>query len=144
LRKTILSILALTVLSASVMAAASGTDFRFVQNGQKHVKTKGFSFGTATELTCSNAATASITVVQTYHTIDTFNDLATSNLQTISGGVVGQELILQSVNATHDVTLKDGTDNLQLGGDITLGDTTDLIKLFYDGTNWLRQFNADN
>ena len=68
--------------------------------------------------------------------VDTEAAAATDDLDTISGGVLGQEITLYSVTATRDTTLKDGTGNLRLNGDCVLGTVNDTITLLSDGTIW--------
>jgi hypothetical protein len=69
-------------------------------------------------------------------TVDTQSAAATDDLDTISGGYIGQVITLRSVDAARDVVLKNGTGNLAIKGDITLHNTTDVVALQYDGTNW--------
>ena len=59
----------------------------------------------------------------------------TDDLDTINGGAVGDILFLSPANASA-VTLKDGTGNLLLTGDLLLNHVSDLACLFYRGTNW--------
>jgi hypothetical protein len=68
--------------------------------------------------------------------VDTEASAATDDLDTISGGVLGQQLIFYSVSATRDTTLKDGTGNLRLNGDCVLGTVNDTITLLSDGSVW--------
>lgn len=91
-------------------------------------------FDAAAELTI---ATGSIAATQTYHTVDTEADAATDDLDTITGGVEGDELILRAENTARTVVVKNGTGNILLpNGDYTIDDAEKMITLLYDGTNW--------
>lgn len=57
------------------------------------------------------------------------------DLDTINGGVAGDILFL-SPAASSAVTLKDGTGNLLLTGDLLINNVADLVTLFYRGSNW--------
>ena len=95
------------------------------------------ALGPVSELTI---AAGVITVTGSYHTVDTQDNDAADDLDTINGGIDGQILVLRTENNAHDVTVKDGADNIQLlGGDFVMGSTTRKLYLFYDAneTNWL-------
>lgn len=102
-----------------------------------------FALGSPTELTISGGI---ITVTQSNHTVDTENDDADDDLDTINGGIDGMLLILRSVDSARDVTLKDGADNLILAGDFTLSHQYDRIELIYDATQsaWTERSRSDN
>lgn len=69
--------------------------------------------------------------------VDTEGAAATDDLNTISGGYIGQYLTLNQTANSRDVTVKTGTGNISLtGGDFTIGTTTRTITLFYDGSTW--------
>jgi len=71
--------------------------------------------------------------------LDTEGSAATDDLDTISGGTVGDRLVLRISSSTRNVVIKDGTGNIQLydNKDILLDFTIDSIELIYDGANWL-------
>ena len=98
-------------------------------------------------INCAEPATAltvttlTITVTQTYHTVDT--SVAAQNIETINGGTAGDFLVLQT-NNINDLDVDEGG-NIQLGsGTRVLSDPDDLILLFYDGNNWLELSYANN
>jgi hypothetical protein len=93
------------------------------------------SVGTDTALTIASGA---VTVTRTRHLVDTEASAATDDLDTISGGVEGDLLILQSVNAGRVVTVKHNTGNLYLfgGQDIALSNPQQALALMWDGTRW--------
>jgi len=93
--------------------------------------------GSPTELTI---ATGAITATQTYHTVDTESDAATDDLDTISGGTTGDVIFIQANHTDRTVVVKHGTGNIQTSNssDISLDDTTKLVHLLYDGSNWVR------
>lgn len=76
-------------------------------------------------------ASGVVTVTGTTHRVDTEAAAATDDLDTINGGIDGQLLIIKSVASARDVTLKDGTGNLQLAGDFVLDTSSDTIMLVY-------------
>jgi len=69
----------------------------------------------------------------TWHVVDGQTGLS-DDLDTISGGAAGDILFLTMGNMP--IVLKDGTGNLLLTGDLTLGNVADLAVLFYRGSNW--------
>lgn len=65
-----------------------------------------------------------------------------TNLQTISGGAKGQELILDVQGA---LTIEDGTGNLKLNGDTNItADADDTVSFVYDGSDWLELAASTN
>jgi hypothetical protein len=97
--------------------------------------------GPGTTLTISAGA---ITATGSFHFVDTQGGAAADDLDTINGGVTGQILLLRSVSGARDVTLKNGTGNLQLGADVTLGTAADMVFLMWVGAYWARVAFADN
>lgn len=85
-----------------------------------------------------------VTATNTYHLIETESAAATDDLDTINGGSDGAFLVLRSVAAGRDPTLKDGTGNLVLAGDFTLGDPSDRIMLLHEGGNWVELSRSTN
>ncbi len=70
--------------------------------------------------------------------LDTEGAAATDDLDTISGGVDGQILVLQDANSSHDVTVKNGTGNIKCGSDKALTASEDMITLIdAGGSSWL-------
>jgi len=100
--------------------------------------------GAPTELTLD--AAGAIAVTQSNHIIDTFEDAGADDLVTISGGSVGQRLVLRTANAGRDVTVKDASDNIYTAGDCVLGAPQDKIELIKEtATYWVelnRSINA--
>ena len=91
--------------------------------------------------TVSNLVVSSgaITVNRGYHRVDTEGAAATDDLDTIDGGILGMKLVLTSVSAGRDTTLKATGGNLRLTGavDFTLANTASNIHLFFTGSLWL-------
>jgi|GEM_PF-2688631 len=84
-------------------------------------------FHSPTELTvASGAVTVTGTQKFRFHSIDTEGDAATDDLNTISGGNVGELFLIQAENAARLTTLKDGT-SLKMEGDFTLENMEDKI-----------------
>lgn len=97
--------------------------------------------GAATELTI---ATGAVTATKTVHTVDTEGDAASDDLDTINGGRAGQLLILRAADSARTVVAKDGTGNLNLGGDFSLDNVEDTLTLVSDGTDWYEIARSDN
>jgi hypothetical protein len=97
------------------------------------------SFVNATELTIASGA---ITVTQNYHSVDTQSDASTDDLDTITAGTnvaAGHVLHLRVADGARTVVLKHGTggsDNINIGADVTLDETYKTYSLVYDGTHW--------
>lgn len=99
-------------------------------------RAKGLQLNDATTLTL---ATDAVTVVQSYHAIDTEAAAATDNCATLTAGTgvaAGFMVHVRAANVAHVVTMKDGTGNLLLNGDYAMSTTEATISLIYDGTNW--------
>lgn len=99
----------------------------------------------ATELTIDT--NGDITATQSYHTVDTFEDGATDDLQTINGGTEGDVLIIRPVNSARTVVAKDyvgDNDNLLLAGDCSMDDDSDTLTLLYTGTYWMEISRSNN
>jgi hypothetical protein len=99
------------------------------------------SLTTEAELTISGGV---ITATQSNHDVDTQNDDAADDLDTINGGTAGMILVLTAENNGRTVTVKDGTGNIQCGGDRALDNTEDTMTLIYDGSEWLELAFANN
>lgn len=56
------------------------------------------------------------------------------NLDTITGGTLGDILVIHRGNA--NITLKNLTDNIALGGDRVLDDARELVVLTFNGSHW--------
>lgn len=95
----------------------------------------------STELTI---ASGEISVVQTYHTVDTEADAASDDLDTINGGVEGQFLVIRAANSARTVVAKDGTGNLSLAGDFSLTNGEDTLTLLCRGADWVEISRSDN
>lgn len=84
------------------------------------------------ELTISGG---SITATQLMHTVDTEEDAATDNLDTITAGSSGQWLYLRAEHTARTVVLRHNQGNIYTGGqNVSLTDTTRFVILFYDNT----------
>ena len=101
---------------------------------------KFLSFAGST-LTISGGA---ITVSRTFHTVDTEGGAPADDLDTISGGDVGDILILSTESSARDVTVKDGS-TLRLAGDCVLGSSYDKITLMkVTSTTWVELARSIN
>ena len=91
-------------------------------------------------LTEVTIATGVVEVTQPIHRVDTQDNDATDDLDTINGGFLGRTLVLLPANDARTVVVKDAADNIIIaGGDFTLDNTNDSITLVHDGTNWHAQ-----
>lgn len=96
-------------------------------------------FGAGSEVTISSGA---VTRTGTLHSVDTEGDAASDDLDTISGGTVGDLILFYPANGARTVVVKHGTGNILVSGDgddLTLDDASDLVMGIYDGSNWLVQ-----
>jgi hypothetical protein len=88
-----------------------------------------------------------VSVSHTYHTIDTYYDDISDDLDTINGGVDGQTLIIRAAHNDRTVVVKDDSDNIQLNnGDFHMNYTQDTLVLIYDAdlSAWLELSRSDN
>lgn len=87
-----------------------------------------------------------VTTAISYAVVDTEAAAGSDDLDTINGGVDGARLVIRAANDARTVVVKDGTGNIQCGGDRSLDNTQDTIELIYDGTltAWLEIAFANN
>jgi hypothetical protein len=106
------------------------------------VRFNWLSLGAPTTLTI---ATGAVTATRSYHTLDTEAAAATDDLDTINGGEPGDLLLLRTLTSGRDVVVKDGTGNMFINGDFTLGDTRDVIVLIKrTSSEWAEVCRSDN
>lgn len=96
------------------------------------------SYSDATELTIASGA---ITVLQSYHKVDTESNAASDDLDTISGGRAGMSLFLRAEDGARTVVIRHnggGTGNIRTSNasSISLDESYKVVELLYDGTNW--------
>ena len=85
----------------------------------------------STELTLASGA---VTVTQTFHRIDTEADAASDDLDTISGGVDGQFLVLRAENTAREVVVTNsGNITTSDGNNVALDEVYKFLLLIYDG-----------
>jgi hypothetical protein len=92
-------------------------------------------------------ASGVISQTQSFHTVDTEADAASDDLDTITPSLgVCELLILRAANSARTVTLKDGTGNLKLAGDMVLDNEEDTITLVYSValSAWLEIARSNN
>ena len=88
-------------------------------------------------------ASGVITVIAPLHEIIGQGGVA-DDVDTINGGVEGDEITLRADDSSVTITFKDGTGNLALAGDFAADHKNDLITLVFDGTNWLEKCRSNN
>lgn len=114
--------------SAAVLTYAEMNTY--VRDNTDYLKTH-IALEAASELTIASGV---VTVSQAYHLISGESG-ADDELDTISGGSDGMVIILRPGDET--ITLKDGTGNLDLDGDIILYDeNTQVMLICDDAGNW--------
>lgn len=69
---------------------------------------------------------------------------ATDDLDTVSGGIDNQLLLLRAFSSARTVVAKDGTGNLLLAGDCTLDNAADVLLLYYYNGFWREISRSDN
>lgn len=85
-----------------------------------------------------------ITVTQSYHLIDTEAAAAADDLDTISGGAIGDILVLGTASSTRDVTVKNSA-SIICGADRVLSTVSKRIVLMKTAsTVWTMLSFADN
>ena len=91
-------------------------------------------------------ATGAITapVGHQFLTVDTEASGATDDLDTISGGDIGDIVTFAAVNDARTVVFKDGTGNLDLNGDFSADNGNDTITLLRNGTGWQEVCRSNN
>jgi hypothetical protein len=108
--------------TAAVLTSADMNTY--VRNEFDYLKTNT-AYGAAAALTVSGGI---ITKTQAYHKVEG-ESAAADDIDTISGGAEGEVLIIRPNGQA--ITLKDGTGNLDLNGDIILSSDDDHIALIY-------------
>lgn len=95
------------------------------------------------ELTIASGA---ITVTSGWHLVDTQGDASTDDLDTINGGVFGQNLRISPASGSRDVVVKHNTGNIKCPGgtDITLAHDTDMVELIKYGDSWVVTLKRTN
>ena len=87
-----------------------------------------------------------ITPTASYILLETEGGAATDDLDTIDvTGTAGTIIVLRTNSSLHDVTVKDGTGNLTLAGDMALSNRLDAIVLMeYGAGGWMELARSDN
>lgn len=98
---------------------------------------QNMAFGASSELTIAAGVVAA---TRSLHTVDTEADAASDDLDSITGGTVGEILFVRLENAARNVVLKHAiaADKIACPGglDITLDVATDWALLIHNGTQW--------
>jgi len=118
-------------------ARYDGTVFRLSNLSDVGNLTVNGKFNTTpTTATISNG---SISYTSGYIRLDTEGGASIDELDTITGGVVGDRVVLSLTDINRDILIKDGTGNIQLfdNRDVLLDWLVDSIELIYDGTSWI-------
>jgi len=89
----------------------------------------------AVELTISGGA---VTKTCAHHKIDTEEDDASDDLDTISGGIEGEALFIRPANGSRTVVVKHNVGNIwnPAGSDIEMDEADDYCLLIYSGSKW--------
>ncbi|TWA16016.1 hypothetical protein FB004_11997 [Sinorhizobium medicae] len=80
------------------------------------------------------------------YVIDTEGAAATDDLDTITDADAfdGDTIVLKTSSSSRDVTIKNGTGNINAGADRVLNSGSDQIMLMYFGGTWYAFPYADN
>lgn len=125
--------------TTNVLSVANSTGYNIRETGQLLITNM------RQQVTIAGDAVAIVAPMIQALRLDTEAAAASDNLQTISGGYVGQELRLCTTASGRVVVCKDSIGNLRLaGGDVTLNSNEDMLTLRYDGTSWYQTAFADN
>lgn len=86
-------------------------------------------------------ASGVITASSSYHIVQSEGAAAADDLDTISGGITGDLLILRQVNASQIITIKNGTGNIYTpnGSDVKMGTSANAsaVMLFKTSAGWI-------
>jgi hypothetical protein len=74
------------------------------------------------------------TATGSYHLVDTYDDAATDDLDTLNGYALGRIVILQGVTAARVVTVKDDTGNIKLDANADFAFASIYSRLVLQGT----------
>lgn len=122
---------------ATAVSAAANMN-KYVRNNLLFLK-QNILLEAPVELTIAGGT---ITITQTFHTIDTQDNALTDNLDSIGGGAEGRIVILRAEDTDHTVILKNGAP-LVLGSDIYLDDINKYVALICDAAlNWHLLYSA--
>ena len=119
-----------------------GNNIIYYGGGSSSSGCESGTWGIATAVTIS---TGIIAVTGPGMYVVTSEGAAADDLITITGGSEGDEIILYSVDSANTITVKHGTDNIQIGFDYNLNNLWDQIRLTKrsDG-NWVGGGINDN
>ena len=108
------------------------------------VSVSGFlNLATGGDLTLD--ASGAIAVTASRHRVDTYSAAASDDLESITGGSVGDLLLLTSVDNGRDVTVKDNGTGFYLAGDFVMSTNVDYILLIKaSATVWVEISRSDN
>lgn len=116
---------------SSVLGVATANDWTAAQKFQL------LEYGASSTLTI-NAGTA--VASRSYHKLETEGAAASDDLDSLTGGIEGQQMLLKLADASHNVVIKHGIGaNLFAcpgAADITLDVLTDWVLVEHNGTQW--------
>ncbi len=125
---------ALTVATGGLTVTAGGVG---ITSGDLTLTAGKLGLRASQEITLLTGGTVAISGGNHFR-VDTFSDAGTDDLDSITGSVETDLIVLRAENVARVVTVKDGTGNIQLNdGDYALDDANSVLVLFYNGTNWI-------
>jgi hypothetical protein len=86
-------------------------------------------------------SSGAITYTGAYMVVDTEGGASSDTLDTISGGIIGDRLLLRGAAPGRNIIISDNTGNIQTNNNtnFTLEPThIDSAEFFYDGSNWIQ------
>lgn len=129
------------ILDEDDMSSDSDTALATQQSIKAYIDNKSLNLGSASTRTISSGT---LTINGSFQLVNTEGNVATDDLDNISGGSEGEIVILKAASVSRVVTIKDGTGNLRMNGDFSLDNLQDAICFInYDGTNWHELFRYD-
>lgn len=84
-------------------------------------------------------ASGAITVTRNFHIVNTEGGAGTDDLDTITGGAIGDRLLLKTFSSSQDVVVKHAVNNIitKTAADVTLGSANNLIEFVkLTATTW--------
>jgi hypothetical protein len=129
-------------LEARVVELERMSHFNLVERNSNRLKTPGMlSLGEYEEQTIDSGI---ITVTKSFVRIETESGATTDDLDTISGGIAGDLLVIRALDGAHTVVAKDATGNMQLAGDFSLDTILDTLILIHGYNRWHELSRSDN
>lgn len=103
--------------------------------------TKKMSIG---DFSTKTIATGAITITTSAHKVDTESAAASDDLDTVTGGLTGQVLVLTAASSARTVVCTEAGNMKLAGGSMSLDNAEDSLTLIYNGSSWVELCRSDN